>query len=318
MKWYAFRLKTTVEAEDIVASMLMDLGIEGVEIDNTVPLTAREQGLMFVDIMPEKKGEEGVSFLNFYLEDGIDTGTLLVDIRKGLDELADYVDIGDGLIEVSQTDDIDWLHNWKEHFHQFYIDDILITPSWEPVQATDRDKLIVQIDPGTAFGTGMHETTQLCIRQLRKYVKTDDDVLDVGIGSGILGMLALKFGATHVVGTDLDIQALAATHENMERNGLTQEQYQVHIGNLIDDDALKADVGAIKYDVVVANILADVLTELTPVINEFLKPGGVYICSGIIQAKEQVVVDAVLTAGLELLAVDYQGEWVAVTAKKVE
>ena len=176
--------------------------------------------------------------------------------------------------------------------------------------------MVIHIDPGTAFGTGMHETTQLCIRQIRKHVTPDTEILDVGCGSGILGMLALKFGAKHSVGTDLDPCAINATYENMEVNGISKDQYEVMIGNIIDDKAVQDKVGYECYDIVVANILADVLVALTPVIVNQLKKGGIYITSGIIDDKEETVVEAVKKAGLEVLEVTYQGEWVSVTARK--
>ena len=227
-----------------------------------------------------------------------------------------YTNVGACTIEESQTEDVDWVNNWKQYFHQFYVDDVLIIPSWEEVKPEDEDKMIIHIDPGTAFGTGMHETTQLCIRQIRKYVTPDTTILDVGCGSGILGMLALKFGAKYSVGTDLDPCAIDATYENMEVNGITKDQYEVMIGNIIDDKEVQDKVGYEKYDIVVANILADVLVPLTPVILHQLKTGGIYITSGIIDAKEETVVEAVKEAGLEVLEVTYQGEWVSVTASK--
>ena len=219
-------------------------------------------------------------------------------------------------IEESQTEDVDWVNNWKQYFHQFYVDDILIIPSWEEVKPEDNDKMVIHIDPGTAFGTGMHETTQLCIRQIRKYTTPETTILDVGCGSGILGMLALKFGAKYSVGTDLDPCAIEATYENMEVNGISKEMYEVMIGNVIDDKDVQDKVGYGKYDIVVANILADVLVALTPVIVDQLKDGGIYITSGIIDDKEETVVEAVKAAGLEVLEVTYQGEWVSVTARK--
>ena len=224
--------------------------------------------------------------------------------------------MGEGSIEESQTEDLDWMNNWKQYFHQFYVDDILIIPSWEDVKPEDSEKMVIHIDPGTAFGTGMHETTQLCIRQIRKYVTEQTRILDVGCGSGILGMLALKFGAAYSVGTDLDPCAVEATHENMQVNGIRPDQYQVMIGNIINDPAVQEKVGCERYDIVAANILADVLVELTPVVVSRMKPGGIYITSGIIDDKEQTVVEAVKRAGLEVMEVTYQGEWVCVTARK--
>lgn len=316
MKWNQFRLQTTTQAEDIVSSMLMDLGIQGVQIEDKVPLTKEDKEQMFVDILPDIPEDDGTAYLTFYLDEEEDKGTILLNIRKELDKMRAYLDVGACMIEESQTEDVDWVNNWKQYFHQFYIDDILVIPSWEKVEEKDSDKLVIHIDPGTAFGTGMHETTQLCIRQLKKYVKDDTVILDVGCGSGILGMLALKFGARYSVGTDLDPCAIDATHENMEVNGIRKDQYEVMIGNIIDDKDVQDKAGYEKYDIVAANILADVLVPLTPVIVNQMKPGGIYITSGIIEDKEETVVQAVKAAGLEVLEVNHQGEWVSVTARK--
>ena len=316
MKWNKFRIKTTTEAEDIVCSSLMDLGIQGVEVEDKIPLTQREKEQMFVDILPEIDVDDGVAYISFYLEEDEDKEKMLQAVREELKEIGTYVNVGSMEIEESQTEDVDWVNNWKQYFHQFTIDDVLIIPSWEDVQPEDEDKMMIHIDPGTAFGTGMHETTQLCIRQIKKYVTEDTEILDVGCGSGILGMLALKFGAKHSTGTDLDPCAIDATHENMDVNGISRDQYRVMIGNIIDDKEVQDQVGYDRYDIVAANILADVLVPLTPVILNHLKTGGIYITSGIIEEKEETVVEAVKAAGLEVLEVNHQGEWVSVTARK--
>ena len=316
MKWNKFTLKTRSEVEDIVISTLADVGIEGVEIQDKQPLTESDKQQMFVDIMPDIPDDDGIAYLNFYLDVDEDKEKVLADVRAALAEMQEFLDLGECTITESETEDKDWINNWKQYFKQFYVDDILIIPSWEEVKPEDRDKMIIHIDPGTAFGTGMHETTQLCIRQLKKYVTEDTEILDVGCGSGILGMLALKFGAKHSVGTDLDPCAIDATYENMDNNGISRDQYEVMIGNIIDDKAVQDKVGYEKYDIVAANILADVLVPLTPVIIHQMKKGGIYITSGIIEDKEDVVVEAVKEAGLEVLEVNHQGEWVSVTARK--
>ena len=316
MKWNQFRLKTTTEAEDIVSSMLADLGIEGVQIEDKIPLTQSDKEQMFVDILPDIPEDDGCAYLTFYLDEDVDKQELLLKVRQELEEMRSYLNVGECTIEESQTEDVDWVNNWKQYFHQFYIDDILVIPSWENVEAKDSDKMVIHIDPGTAFGTGMHETTQLCIRQLKKYVTEDTEILDVGCGSGILGMLALKFGAKHSVGTDLDPCAIDATYENMDNNGISRDQYEVMIGNIIDDKAVQDKVGYEKYDIVAANILADVLVPLTPVIVHQMKKGAYYITSGILDVKEEVVKEAVQKAGLTLVEVTRQGEWVCVTARK--
>lgn len=327
MKWKKFKIKTVTEAEDIIISTLYDIGLEGAQIEDKVPLTAAEKEQMFVDILPDGPEDDGIAWLSFFVEEtedgrlqvnGEDTDekAVMASVRKELEELRAFCDIGEGSIEVEETEDIDWINNWKQYFHQFYVDDILIIPSWEEVKPEDSEKMVIHIDPGTAFGTGMHETTQLCIRQIRKYVKPDTRILDVGCGSGILGMLALKFGAAYSVGTDLDPCAIDATRENMAVNGIPQDKYEVMIGNIIDDRDVQDKVGYECYDIVAANILADVLVELTPVIVHQLKKGGIYITSGIIDDKEDTVAKAVQDAGLEVLDVTYQGEWVCVTARK--
>lgn len=311
-----FYSKTKTEAEDIVISTLAEVGIEGVEIQDKQPLTEEDKAQMFVDIMPEGPADDGIAYLNFYLEEDADKEAILKDVREALDDLKNFMDIGEATIEESQTEDKDWINNWKQYFHQFYVDDILIVPSWEEVKAEDKDKMILHIDPGTAFGTGMHETTQLVIRQLKKYVTPDTEMLDVGTGSGILGIVALKLGAKHVLGTDLDPCAVPAVAENKEANQIVDETFDMVIGNIIDDKAIQDQAGYEKYDIVTANILADVLIPLTPVIVNQMKKGAYYITSGILDVKEEVVVEAVKAAGLTVVEVTHQGEWVSVTARK--
>ena len=316
MKWNRFTIKTKTEAEDVIISALADVGVEGVEIQDKQPLTETDKEQMFVDIMPEGPADDGIAYLNFYLEEDTEVEPMLEKVRAVLEEVRGYMDIGEGTITESQTEDKDWINNWKEFFHQFYVDDILIIPSWEEVKEEDKDKMILHIDPGTAFGTGMHETTQLVIRQLKKFVTKDTQMLDVGTGSGILGIVALKLGAAHVVGTDLDPCAIPAVADNKEANGIKDETFDMLIGNIIDDKEVQDTVGYEKYDIVTANILADVLVPLTPVIVSQMKKGAYYITSGILDVKEEVVVQAVKDAGLVLVEVTHQGEWVSVTARK--
>lgn len=327
MKWMKFKIKTVTEAEDIIISALYDIGLEGAQIEDKVPLTALEKEQMFVDILPEGPQDDGVAYLSFFVEEGEDGSPLVngesrtvdqirEEIRTELEELRSFLDIGEGSVAVDETEDIDWINNWKKYFHQFTIDDVLVIPSWEEAEPADQDKLVLHIDPGTAFGTGMHDTTQLCIRALRRYVTPETVLLDVGTGSGILAILALMFGAKRAVGTDLDPCAIEAVRQNKEANGISQEAFELLIGNIITEEGIQKQAGFECYDIVAANILAEVLTGLTPVIVHQLKKGGIYITSGIIDDKEQVVVDAVKAAGLEVLEVNRQGEWVSVVARK--
>ncbi len=316
MKWNKYTLKTLAEAEDIVIATLAEVGIQGVEIEDKKPLTQEDKEQMFVDILPEIGEDDGIAYLSFYLEPEEDNEAILARAKEELEDLRSFMDIGEATITAGETEDKDWINNWKQYFKQFYVDDILIIPSWEEVKEEDQDKMIIHIDPGTAFGTGMHETTQLCIRQLKKYVKSGDEVLDVGTGSGILSILALKFGAGHALGTDLDPCAVPAVEENKEVNDIPADAFDMLIGNIIDDRAVQDRAGYEKYDIVTANILADVLIPLTPVIVHQMKPGAVYITSGILDVKEQVVKEAVEAAGLTVLEITHQGEWVSITARK--
>ena len=328
MKWVRFRIKTRTEAEDIIISSLYDLGLEGAQIEDKVPLSAWEKEQMFVDILPDMPEDDGTAFLSFFAEknqDGsltlqektVDEETILELIRGELEELREFLNIGEGSVTVEETEDIDWINNWKQYFHQFYIDDILVIPSWEEMKQEDQGRTVLHIDPGTAFGTGMHDTTQLCIRQLRKYVKEGMVMLDVGTGSGILAILALMFGAERAVGTDLDICAEAAVKENCESNHIDRNRFRMLIGNIITDREIQEAAGYGCYDIVTANILTEVLTELTPVIVNRLKPGGIYITSGIIDDKEETMTRVIRAAGLEITEITRQGEWVSITAKRV-
>ena len=334
MKWMKFRIKTITDAEDIIISTLYDMGLEGAQIEDKIPLTALEKEQMFVDILPEGQEDDGIAYLSFFVEETekqaaessypglllqgeqVTAEKILSDVEKELSQLREFMEIGEGTVCIEETEDIDWINNWKQYFHQFTIDDVLVIPSWEEVACEDQDKMVLHIDPGTAFGTGMHDTTQLCIRQLRKYVTPETVLLDVGTGSGILAILSLMFGAKKAVGTDLDPCAVDAVRENMEANHIAAADFTMMIGNIITEPSVQDQVGYECYDIVVANILAEVLVPLTPVITHQLKKGGIYITSGIIDDKEEAVRQAVEQAGLELLEVTYQGEWVSVTARK--
>lgn len=336
MKWLKFKIKTITEAEDIIISSLYDIGLEGAQIEDKIPLSAWEKEQMFVDILPDQPEDDGIAYLSFFLEEKegdvktegsqypilisgdeeVSAEEILSRAYAVLNEVKEFMEIGEGSIAIEETEDLDWINNWKQYFHQFTIDDVLVIPSWEKVEQQDQDKIILHIDPGTAFGTGMHDTTQLCIRQLRKYITPETVLLDVGTGSGILAILSLMFGAKRAMGTDLDPCAVEAVKENMAVNGIADNDFSMMIGNIITDKQVQDQVGYECYDIVVANILAEVLVELTPVIVNQLKKGGIYITSGIIDDKEDTVIGAVKAAGLEVLDVTYQGEWVSVTARK--
>lgn len=317
MKWNRYTIKTTTEAEDYISSMLMDLGIEGIEIQDNVPLSQEDKKQMFVDILPILEEEDETAYISFYLDEGTDCKELLENVEEGLKDLKGFLNAGECTIVESQTEDKDWINNWKQYFKQFTVDDILIKPSWEEVKEEDKNKLMIQIDPGTAFGTGMHETTQLCIRQLKKYITPATNLFDVGCGSGILSIAGLKLGAIHAYGLDIDPNAIPVAMENAQVNQLLPDQYEFLAGNLIEDTKLQGSIGLESFDIVVSNILADILVALTPVVKNYVKKGGYYITSGILNTKEELVAKAVRNNGFEIEGISYQGEWVCITARKM-
>ena len=321
MKWKKYTMTTRTEAVDLLSAALDEIGIEGIEIEDNVPLTEEETKGMFIDILPELPPDDGTAKVSFYLDAdlGPEQIALTLDkVRDAAEELRMFTDPGPCTIEESETEDKDWINNWKQYFKPFTVDNILIKPTWEEVPEEHKDKLLIQIDPGTAFGTGLHETTQLCIRQLMQYVKPGAKVLDVGTGSGILGIAALKLGAGQVFGTDLDENAIDAVGENLASNGISPDKFRVVQGNIIDDGAVQKEAGFDCYDIAVANILAPVILMLQGVIAPHIKKGGIFITSGIINTKEQDVVDAITeNPAFELLGVTRQGEWVSVTARRI-
>lgn len=329
MKWKKYTITTTTIAEDLVSDMLTELGMEGVQIEDNIQLTEDDTKAMFVDILPELPPDEGVGKVSFFLEvdeDGVhfpegilNEEDMKVKIANGLEELKVFVDTGAGTISSDETEDKDWINNWKQYFKPFMVNDIVIKPTWEEVPEDMQGKMVVQIDPGTAFGTGSHETTQLVIKQMEKHITKDTVLLDVGTGSGILSVIGLMLGAKYVLGTDLDPNAIIATDENMEVNGLSKDLYEVIEGNIIDDTKIQEYVGFDKYDVVTANILADIIIPLLGEIDVHMKTGAVIITSGIIDMKEEAVKAAFeQNDHFEIIETTYQGEWVSITARKVK
>ncbi len=338
MKWKKFTIDTTTEAVDFISEMLSEKGIEGIEIEDSVPLTESETKGMFVDILPELPPDDGRARVSFYLsadsetrdavlpcgdaprrvqEPEICAEELLAQVREGLEEIRVLCEAGSCEITESETEDQDWMNSWKEYFKPFTVGDILIRPSWEEIPEEYADRLCVTIDPGSAFGTGSHETTRLCILQLIKYIRPGMEVLDVGCGSGILGITALKLGAGHAFGTDLDESAVAGTKENAARNGFSEADFTVLSGNILDDPSVQEKVGDGRTDLAVANILAPVIVGLIREIPRHLKPGALFVTSGIVEEKEAEVVQAFRQSpDFEILEITRENEWVSVTAQK--
>ena len=319
MKWTKLTLDTTTEAVDLISDMLNDLGITGIEISDKLGISEEERKQMFIDILPELPEDDGAAQISFYVELEEDVETLIHNVKAGLIELSAYTDIGTGRLEVSETEDTDWINNWKEFFKPFRVDDtIVIKPTWEELTDRKEGDLIIEIDPGTSFGTGAHETTKLCIHGMKQYMIPEAVVLDAGSGSGILSILAKKLGAKEVIGIDIDPNATTSAAMNAEVNHLELEEGKLHFttGNIIEDDGIRNEIGKEKFDLVVANILADVIIPLSSVIAENLKPGGIFISSGIINMKEEAVREALLKNHFTILKVNRMGDWVSFVAKK--
>lgn len=317
MKWNQYTIHTTEEAEDLVLSMLYDLGITNVEVKDSLPVMDEEDLKLYEDVMPVLEESDGSSDIVFYTSDEEDAEALLSQVREGLEELKAFVDTGDASITEEETEDKDWVNNWKEHFSAFMVDDVLIKPTWVDMPEDMPHRLMVEIDPGTAFGTGSHETTKLVIHGMKKYLKPGDRVLDVGTGSGILGIIALKSGASYALGTDIDELAVEAAEENIAVNGLEKEQFSLILGDILTEEKVQKAVGDECFDMAVANILADVIIPLQKEVVRHIKPGGILITSGIINLKEEAVREALLAnPALTITDTLYEGEWVSFIARK--
>lgn len=326
MKWESFTIETKAAAEDFISAALASLGIQGVEIRDNVPLTKEEAHGMFIDtgddegksLMPKLPDSDAAQVI-FYLDpEKDDIPAILQQVQKALEELKLTTDIGSAAISQSETEDKDWINNWKKYWHTFTIGNLVIKPTWETVPENLQGRPVLSMDPGTAFGTGSHETTRMVIRELEQAVKGGELVLDVGCGSGILSLTALLFGADHAVGTDLDPNAKTAFMENAAINHFTPDRYDIVLGDIVTDKAAADEIGYERYDIVCANILHDVLIPMSAVIDRHMKPGALLFTSGIIEAKEQAVREAIeANPHLQVLETYHDGEWVSITAKKV-
>lgn len=317
MKWTKFTLETTVDAVDILSYELDAIGVEGIEIEDKLPLSQADKEKMFVDILPDPEDNDGSAIIHFYKEpDSCDIEELKQQVKEIFDEVSTYCNVGAATISVSETEDKDWINNWKQYFKPFRAaDGIMIKPTWEDYTLENDDDILIEIDPGIAFGTGSHETTKLCIQALKKHVKPDINVFDVGCGSGILSIAALKLGAKHATAVDIDEVAVRVAVENFDVNKIDRGSYDLWAGNLLAEERDREKAGFGCYDIVVANILADVIIPLSAIIRPHMKEGGLFITSGIINTKEDEVREALLANGFEILDTTYLKEWVCFLCK---
>ena len=316
MRWTKFTIDTTEASAELVSALLYDFDITNIEIEDNAAVTPLE-GEDYEELVPDRGADDGSSKVIFYVEEGRDYGKLLEDIRFGLDNLKKTADIGAGTIDISSTDEKDWRDKWKEFFHTFTVGDYTIVPSWEEVSSDSDPKHIIRMDPGITFGTGKHESTRLIIEELPEYIHGGEKVLDLGTGSGILAMIALREGAADVTATDIDPATKDAVAENFERNNLPLEKMHLVIGDLASDKKVQGEVGG-GYDVVCANILADIIIGMLPAIRNTIRPEGVLLTSGIIDFKEEEVKNALYENGFKVYDIKKCGEWVSIAAKQTK
>ena len=319
--WTKLTIDTTVEAVDLLSAFLDEKGVEGIMIEDNVPLTEEEKKAMFVDIPLIEGEDDGTAKVSCFIDDSFDVDTLRADIAAELTRLEVFIPVGTKNITLSNTEDKDWINNWKQFFKPFRLyDNIVIKPTWEELTDIKEDDMVVEIDPGIAFGTGSHETTKLCIGQLKKYIKAGDTVFDVGSGSGILSIISVMLSAGFVHGMDIDEVAVRASEENAKVNKIGSDKLRFTCGNLLSGDkkvfeeALAVNNNK-KYDIVVANILADVIIPLSGVIRPLMAQDGLFITSGIIDMKEEAVKDALISNGFEIIDVVHMNDWVSIIAK---
>ncbi len=304
MKWNNTTLTTTTEAVDMISYTLNEMGIQGIEIEDKVPLSEDEKKRMFIDILPDLGPDDGVAYVSFYIAPENDKPDTIRKVLDAVHELKDFTDIGQATIVKTETADEDWINNWKQYWKPFKVDDkIWIKPTWETIEHVEDDELVVNLDPGTSFGTGMHHTTRLCIAQIKKYLKPDDKLFDVGCGSGILSIIGLLLGAGEASATDVDAHAVGAALENAKVNGIDMEKYVVKTGDIITDKEFRMSMGEKKFDIVAANILAEIIIPLSAVIKDNMKPGALFISSGIIGSKEEAVREALIENHFEIVEV---------------
>lgn len=328
MKWIKITVETTCEAVDLLSAFLDEEGVLGVQIEDHVPLSEEDQEAMFIDLLPDQIiPDDGCAKVSCFMEDELQAVALIEKIKEEIQRLSQFISVGSGVITTEDSEEEDWLHNWKAYFKPFRLyDNIVIKPSWEemPEDIMSED-IVIEIDPGVSFGTGSHETTKLCIGQLKKYLAQGDSVFDVGSGSGILSIISSFLGAGFVYGMDIDEVAVRTSIENAEINHIDSDKVTFLCGNLLatDDpgsmDAMKREIlgknQGKPYDIVVANILADIIIPLAGVISPYLKKGGYFITSGIINTKEEEVKSALLANGFQIVDVVHMNDWVSITAQ---
>lgn len=320
MDWIKATIYTTSEGIEPVSGRLYQLGITGLEIDDEQDfkdfLENNRQYWDYVDedLIKEKEGETRVSV---YVSDNPSGYEMLTAIKGTLAELRvldEDKTFGRLEIETLTLNEEDWENNWKKYFHPMEIGEkILIKPEWEELTG-DSDRIVFNINPGMTFGTGSHYTTQLCIENLEKYLHSGDRMLDLGCGSGILSIISLLLGASEATAVDIDPNAVDIAYENADRNHVDKEKYHVYSGNILTDTALQEKISG-KYEVVASNIVADVIIGLAPMVRQYMKEGGIWITSGIIEDRVEDVRAAMAENGFEVIELRQRKDWVSIVCR---
>lgn len=343
MNWIKYQIHTTTNYADTIGGIICELGINGYEITDHVPLSEKKEKQMYTDIPADMGYNDGSSILTFYTEapgnnnknffstgsslrDGrltqpeiINPDKLIEKIKKRINELQEFIPVTMPHIEYSIEDDNAWKDKWKENFKPFRIaDDIIIKPTWENIpDDASPDDIIVQIDPGSAFGTGTHATTRLCLLSLRDYITPGTTILDAGCGSGILAISALLCGAQSAFCLDIDPAAVHATIENAAINHISQDRITALEANILEDGSIIKKAAAGYFDIAVANILADVIIPLSGHIGQYIKSNGLFISSGILAEKSDSVEEALIQNNFKILKKNTLNEWVSFAARKI-
>ena len=335
MKWTKLTLNTTTEALDYLGAIAMDLGLEGFEIEDNVPLSEEDKKRMFIDILPTLPPDDGRARVSFYVSEDTDTEKLLEDIKREASDYESFCDFGEMTFAVGTTDDSDYINNWKKYFKSFRVNDrLVIKPTWEDEapMATPSDT-VIEIDPGTAFGTGAHETTKLCLLSMCEFMKKGDTCIDIGCGSGILSIASILLGARKAFGFDVDDNASKISVENAGINGIPAEYRESFenceldkindgsilfaTGNPLESKELPPSLESHTFDFTAANILADVIIPLAPYARKLTKKDGIITCSGILTTKEASVARALEENGFTIVKIERMGEWSGITARAI-
>ncbi len=343
MNWIKYKLYTTTNYAEIIGNILCNLGINGYEITDHVPLSEKEEKQMYTDIPADMGFDDGSSILTFYTEAPgninsafFSTGSSLRDsrlesplsvltpnelienIKSEIKNIQQFIPVAMPVIKYSIEDDNNWKDKWKENFKPFRIaDNIIIKPTWEEIPAyVNKEDIVIEIEPGSAFGTGTHETTKLCLLSIKDYITSETKILDVGCGSGILAISALLCGAKSALCLDIDPSAVSATLNNAQNNNITPDRLKAICANILEDEESIRQNFDMCFDIAVANILADVIIPLAGHIGRFIKEHGLFISSGILADKANKVEKALIKNNFSILKKNTLGEWVSFVAIK--